>query len=91
MTLLGKRPARTIGTSRSCLTGQVSMATGGMASFESSLERDWFVALDFDPSVRSVQDIATGFKFLKSLANVCFLSLSHLSPPCPFAHARGTM
>lgn len=56
MTLLGKMPARTIGTSRSCLTGQVSMASGGMAAFESSLERDWLVALDFDPSVRSVQE-----------------------------------
>lgn len=54
MTLLGNKPVRSIGTSRRYLTGQVSLDSGGMASFESSLERDWLVVLDFDPAVKSV-------------------------------------
>lgn len=49
-------PVRTIGTSRRCLTGRVSLATGGGADFESSLERDWLLVLDFDPSVRLVRE-----------------------------------
>jgi hypothetical protein len=54
MTLLDKKPSRIIGTSRSYLTGSVSLDSGGMASFESSLERDWLVALDFDPAIKSI-------------------------------------
>lgn len=46
---------RRIGTSRRCLTGRVSLADGGAADFESSLERDWLLALDFDPSVQTIQ------------------------------------
>lgn len=54
MTLLDSKPVRSIGTSRSYLTGQVSLDKGGTASFESSLERDWLVLLDFDPTIKSV-------------------------------------
>lgn len=46
--LTSSGPARTIGTSRRALTGRVNMCTGGVASFESSLERDWLIAVDFD-------------------------------------------
>lgn len=56
MTLLDEKPVRTIGTSRQYLTGQVSLDSGKMASFESSLERDWLVVLDFDPAVRWIQE-----------------------------------
>lgn len=38
-----------------CLTGRVSLSLGGNAPFESSLERDWLIALDFDPSVVLIQ------------------------------------
>lgn len=54
MTLLDQKPVRSIRTSRQYLTGQVSLDGGKMASFESSLERDWLVVLDFDPEVKAV-------------------------------------
>lgn len=41
--------------SRRSLTGYVALAEGGMASFESSLERDWLLALDFDHRVSTIQ------------------------------------
>jgi len=63
MTLLGKNPVRTIGTSRSYLTGKVSLDGGGMASFESSLERDWLVVLDFDPAVTSLLEQPFSIKY----------------------------
>lgn len=50
------RPVRDLKTSRRCLTGRVSLSTGGNASFESSLERDWLIALDFDPTVRLLRE-----------------------------------
>lgn len=50
------RPVRDLKTSRRCLTGRVSLSSGGTASFESSLERDWLIALDFDPSVRVIRE-----------------------------------
>lgn len=49
-------PVRKLRTSRRCLTGRVALATGGTAAFESSLERDWLIALDFDPAVRLVRE-----------------------------------
>lgn len=50
------RPVRDLKTSRRCLTGRISLSTGGNASFESSLERDWLIALDFDPAVRLIRE-----------------------------------
>lgn len=47
--LVSAGPVRTIGTSRRALTGRVKLYAGGAASFESSLERDWLIAVDFDP------------------------------------------
>jgi hypothetical protein len=48
------QPARVIGTSRRSLTGRV--AIGGLSiPFESSLERDFLVLLDFDPTVVDVR------------------------------------
>jgi TnsA endonuclease N terminal/TnsA endonuclease C terminal len=48
-------PTRELRTSRRSLTGRVTLADGGVATFESSLERDWLLALDFDPTVDSIQ------------------------------------
>lgn len=48
-------PARELRTSRRSLTGRVTLGDGGVAAFESSLERDWLLALDFDPRVRAIQ------------------------------------
>lgn len=47
-------PVRSIGTSRRSLTGRVASKKGGAAGFESSLERDWLICLDFDPDVEMI-------------------------------------
>lgn len=52
--LSSEPPARALRTSRRSLTGRVALAEGGVATFESSLERDWLLALDFDPSVEAI-------------------------------------
>jgi len=49
-------PVRTIGTSRRALTGKVKLCTGGTAAFESSLERDWLIAVDFDHQAVRVRE-----------------------------------
>ncbi|MET3115844.1 hypothetical protein AAKU64_000047 [Undibacterium sp. GrIS 1.8] len=51
-----KLPVREIKTSRRSLTGRVSLLGGGNATFESSLERDWLISLDFDPSIQLVRE-----------------------------------
>jgi hypothetical protein len=38
------------------LTGLVALGEGSNAAFASSLERDWLIALDFDPWVRSIHE-----------------------------------
>lgn len=48
-------PVRELRTSRRSLTGRVTLGDGGVAGFESSLERDWLLALDFDPRVQALQ------------------------------------
>lgn len=53
--LSSNTPARELWTSRRSLTGRVTLADGGVAAFESSLERDWLLALDFDPGVHTIQ------------------------------------
>lgn len=53
--LIPHAPARPLRLSRRSLTGHVALAGGGTASFESSLERDWILVLDFDPSVSHIQ------------------------------------
>jgi len=47
------RPARTIGTSRRSITGRVAFG-GRSIPFESALERDFLVLLDFDVTVEGV-------------------------------------
>lgn len=47
-------PVRSIGTNRRSLTGRVALGSGASAGFESSLERDWLICLDFDPQVELV-------------------------------------
>jgi hypothetical protein len=53
--LVENRPARPLKTSRRSLTGRVRLKSGGSAHFESSLERDWLLQLDFDEQVIDVQ------------------------------------
>lgn len=48
-------PARTIGTNRRSLTGRVTHQ-GQSHSFESSLERDFYTLLRFNPAVSSFQE-----------------------------------
>lgn len=48
-------PARALRMSHRSLTGRVALRDGDTATFESSLERDWLIALDFDPSVVQIQ------------------------------------
>lgn len=50
-----ERPVRDLRMSRRCLTGRIALSAGGNAAFESSLERDWLIALDFDPAVISIK------------------------------------
>lgn len=49
-------PVRKLKNSRRALTGKVNLEPGGVAGFESSLERDLFLVLDFDPQVLSVRE-----------------------------------
>lgn len=49
-------PVRSIGTSRRALTGAVRLGAGGHVAFESSLERDLLLLLDFDPAVRAIRE-----------------------------------
>lgn len=56
MARLDVRPStRKLRTSRRALTGRVVTADGEVSTFESSLERDWLVVLDFDPAVQSIE------------------------------------
>lgn len=41
---------------RRALTGRIALAGGGSAEYESSLERDWLMALDFDWRVTRLQE-----------------------------------
>lgn len=47
-------PVREIGTNRRSLTGRIVLDSGIAAGFESSLERDWLICLDFDPDVELI-------------------------------------
>lgn len=47
-------PARPLRMSYRNVTGKVALGSGGAASYESTLERDWLLVLDFDPTVRSL-------------------------------------
>lgn len=49
-------PVRKIGTSRRALTGRVRASEGGVLNFESSLERDWLMVLDFSRDVVAVRE-----------------------------------
>lgn len=49
-------PVRKLRNSRRALTGKVNLEAGGTAGFESSLERDLLLILDFDPQVISVRE-----------------------------------
>lgn len=53
--LVRSAPARVIGTSRRSLTGRVALG-GEAIPFESSLERDFLVLLDFDPLALDVRE-----------------------------------
>lgn len=47
---------RKLKNSRRALTGKVNLEAGGTAGFESSLERDLLLILDFDPQVLCVRE-----------------------------------
>lgn len=47
-------PVRSIGMNYRSLTGKVVLERGHVAGFESSLERDWLICLDFDPDVEAI-------------------------------------
>ena len=49
-------PVRKLRNSHRALTGKVTLQAGGMAGFESSLERDLLLILDFDRTVLSVKE-----------------------------------
>lgn len=56
MARLDARPStRKLRTSRRALTGRVVTADGEVSTFESSLERDWLMVLDLDPTVQSIE------------------------------------
>lgn len=48
-------PVRKIGMNYRSVTGRVALSHGGSVPFESTLERDWLISLDFDPQVVTVQ------------------------------------
>jgi len=48
-------PVRPIKLSRRSFTGRIAM-DGGSATFESTLERDWLVVLDFDKTVAELRE-----------------------------------
>lgn len=54
MRLVSDGPVRLPRPARRALTGKVSLAGGLSAGYESSLERDWLLALDFDWRVKQV-------------------------------------
>lgn len=54
--LIRNGPARSLRPARRALTGRVALAGGSTAGHESSLERDWLIALDFDWRVRRIQE-----------------------------------
>jgi hypothetical protein len=45
-------PVREIRSNRRSLTGRVRVGSGDGVAFESSLERDWLICLDFNPEVQ---------------------------------------
>jgi hypothetical protein len=55
MQLAINAPVRTIGISRRALTGRLASGDGQTKAFESSLERDWLMVLDFLPNVSDVR------------------------------------
>mgnify|MGYP003950874761 CR=1 FL=1 len=50
----GSSPTRPLRMSYRHVTGKLALADGGAATYESTLERDWLLILDFDPCVTSV-------------------------------------
>jgi hypothetical protein len=56
MRLASNRPVRPLKPAHRALTGRVVLNTGKTAGYESSLERDWLMALDFDWRVQRLQE-----------------------------------
>lgn len=54
--LVSSAPVRKLKNSRRALTGKVNLEAGGVAGFESSLERDLLIVLDANPQVLRVQE-----------------------------------
>lgn len=54
--MVDHRPARPLRPSHRALTGRVALADGRTAGFDSSLERDWLILLDFDWRIRALRE-----------------------------------
>ena len=54
--LVSTGSVRPLKPARRALTGRVSLSGGGNAAYESSLERDWLMSLDFDWRVKRIQE-----------------------------------
>lgn len=50
------RPVRPLRMSRRSVTGRISAQDNGRLGFESTLERDWLLCLDFDPAVTLIRE-----------------------------------
>nr|WP_299245561.1 TnsA endonuclease N-terminal domain-containing protein [uncultured Halomonas sp.] len=57
-------PVRIIGTNRRSLTGQVAFQHGRARAFESSLERDFFMLLDFSSGIEEVEEQPLTIRFV---------------------------
>lgn len=54
--LVSTGPVRPLRMSNRALSGRVALGGGGTAGYESSLERDWLMTLDFDWRVTQLQE-----------------------------------
>lgn len=79
-----RRPARTIGTNRRSITGRVAFA-GRSIPFESSLERDFLILLDFDLKVEDVHE--QPFRIAYAGTNS---RMHHYTPDFLVEYANGT-
>lgn len=64
MRLALNRSVRPLRPAHRALTGRVVLDTGKTAGYESSLERDWLIALDFDWRVKRIQEQPYSLNFV---------------------------
>jgi len=64
--LITEPSKRKIGTNRRSLTGWVSTKNNGMVAFESSLERDFVILVDYDKQLKSIKSQPLTVKYKDS-------------------------